>query len=115
MSNGGTANEEPKLFSKPESTETDADDSTAPWQAALIGVMFLAFAVGGWMKWDSVALPRESLAGGRNASVRKLLGRIGHLPVTVILAAIGLFALMAALSEIRQAGRAATTDSTVEG
>jgi hypothetical protein len=117
MSNGGTVNEEPKLFSKPEptETETDSDDSTPPWQAALIGMVFLAFAVGAWIKWDSVALPKESLAGGRNASMRKLLGRIGQLPVTVILAAIGLFALLAALSEIRQARRAATTNSTVKG
>jgi hypothetical protein len=106
-------NEEPKLFVKPESADTD--NSTPPWQVALVGAMFLAFAVGAWIKWDIVALPKESLAGGRNASVRKLLGRIGHLPVTAILAAIGLFALIAALSEIRQARRAATTETAVKG
>jgi hypothetical protein len=113
MSNGGVAGEDPKLFIKPESSNTD--DSTPPWQAALIGVMFLAFAVGAWIKWDVVALPEESRAGGRNAAMRKLLGRIGHLPVTVILAAIGLFALLAALSEIRQTRRAATTVAPEKG
>jgi hypothetical protein len=110
MSNSGATSEDPKLFIKPESSDTD--DSTPPWQAALIGVMFLAFAVGAWIKWDVVALPKGSLAGGRNSSMRKLLGRIGQLPVTAILAAIGLFALLAALSEIRQARRAAPTTTT---
>jgi hypothetical protein len=112
MSNGGATNRDPKLFSKPESTDTD--DSTPPWQAALTGVMFLAFAVGAWIKWDVVALPEQSRAGGRNASMRKLLGRIGHLPVTVILAAIGLFALVGALLDIRNARRPATTETMVK-
>jgi hypothetical protein len=110
MSNGGVTGEDPKLFSKPELTAVD--DSTPPWQAAVIGMFFLALAVGAWIKWESIALPKESLAGGRNASMRKLLGRIGQLPVTAILAAIGLFALVAALSEIRQARRSTATATT---
>lgn len=77
------------------------DDASSTLQLVVTALFFLGCAVACAVKWDSIALPRESFAGGRTASMRKLLGRLGQVPTTLILAALGLLAVWGAMSQFR--------------
>jgi hypothetical protein len=89
------------LFTKPESQPDESD----PGDDLLTGIgctlLFGAMLVFALVGWDSVALDADSFAGGRTASMRRLLGRIGQVPVVIVLAVITLLSLYAAISAIR--------------
>jgi hypothetical protein len=81
-------------FSKPEPAAAKSveheDEQNSPFTLIGYGAMFALFAVGVNLFWNSIALPTDSFAGGRNALLRRLIGRIGQTPLTAIFAAVAL-------------------------
>jgi hypothetical protein len=90
------------LFTKNSVVDEDndlADDALRGLGAVVFFGAFLAFVL---MKWKSVALDSSSFAGGRTASMRRLLGRIGQVPVAVVLGFIVLISIYAFVSSLRK-------------
>jgi hypothetical protein len=89
------------LFTRAEPSPDEND----PGDDLLTGIgctlLFGAALVFALVGWDSVALDPDSFASGRTASIRRLLGRIGQVPVVVVLALITLFSLYVAITSIR--------------
>jgi hypothetical protein len=90
------------LFTKATAVDEDndlADDALRGLGAVVIFGAFLAFVL---LKWKSVALDSSSLAGGRTASMRRLLGRIGQVPVAAVLGVLVLISIYAFVSSLRK-------------
>jgi hypothetical protein len=77
----------------------DEEQSVLSMAGYCLFFLFAAFAFNFW--WSSISLPSDSFAGGRNASIRRLIGRIGQLPLTVICVLIALVFAGSALSQLR--------------
>jgi uncharacterized RDD family membrane protein YckC len=91
------------LFTKPDiKSEPEPDEQDSPLGIAAIGALFAFFAVGVNIWWTTVSLPADSLAGGRNASMRRLVGRVGQLPMTIVLGAIAVLCFALAIAEFRK-------------
>jgi hypothetical protein len=65
---------------------------------ATFGIFLIVVLV----RWDSIALSSDSFAGGRTASMRKLLGRIDQVPVAVILGLLTLVSIYALISAFKE-------------
>ncbi len=87
----GTQDRDEPLFTRPEPDEDEG--GSTPLGELGLGLAFLAGAVAVYLLWDSLALPEDSLAGGKRAGLRRLLGQIGQLPVTLVLATVGVLVL----------------------
>jgi threonine/homoserine efflux transporter RhtA len=97
------------LFTKPDPPVDDSDPGSDLLTGIGCTLLFGAFFVFTLVSWDSIALDPDSFAGGRTASMRKLLGRIGQIPVAVVLALITLFSIYVLVSALR-ARRDSTPD-----
>jgi hypothetical protein len=90
------------LFTKVTHVDEDndlADDALRGLGAIVIFGAFLVFVL---VKWKSVALDSSSFAGGRTASMRRLLGRIGQVPVAAVLGVLVLISIYAFVSSLRK-------------
>jgi hypothetical protein len=83
---------------------TDADDDS-PFSNVLYGLGAFAMAAVAYVKWDSISLPADSAARGRYAGAKRLLGRVGQLPVTLIIVAFGMLFVAIAVHGLRSARR----------
>jgi hypothetical protein len=90
-----------RLFTKPPQPEVERD----PGGDLLTGIgctlLFGAFFLFTLVSWDNIALDPDSFSGGRTASMRKLLGRIGQIPVVAVLALITLLSIYIVISALR--------------
>jgi hypothetical protein len=96
---GDVMTDQQPLYTKPEPTVADADDDS-PLGLFGTGLIFLALTVAVNIWWDDLSLPEDSFAGGRNAARRRLVSRIGQMPLTIGLVAIGLVALAFAVNAV---------------
>lgn len=73
--------EEPALFTKPVAAPTPGVEDEEDTSLSLLGggVMGVAFVVAINLWWDQVEIADSSFAGGRNASIRRVLTHIGKL------------------------------------
>lgn len=94
------------LFTTPAAAPDEGSGFEA-FKTGAFALMFAAFAVGVNVWWDQVRLPDGSQAGGRTASLRRLAGNIGRVPLTLIFAVLAVALAAAAVSELRRRPRGA--------
>lgn len=92
------------LFTTPAAAPDEGSGFEA-FKTGAFAVMFAAFAVAVNVWWDRVHLPEGSYAGGRTASLRRLAGTIGRVPLTLIFVVLAVALTAAAVSELRRRPR----------
>jgi hypothetical protein len=96
--------EEPALFTKPAVAPAPGVDDEEDTSLGLLGggIVVAAFVIFINLRWDQVFIADSSFAGGRNASIRRVLTHIGKLPLSIIFGLLSVVLFGSGIAQLRR-------------